>query len=658
MTPQHAAALEYAQRGWHVFPLAPNSKLPLIPKSEGGQAHLDATTNPEQINAWWSACPNANVGVSLAPSGLYVLDVDLSVKKDGTQKKGRETLAKIDHELTDTLTALTPRGGLHGIYQRPPDLEPHRHINIIEKDSGLDLLGEGYIVVAPSVFVDKTTGERGEYRWHRLAPVAPMPPVLRTIATTAREKVQLPSSEVGSALGEGGRNLAMFRLGCALRAQGLGADALAAALYKENQARCKPPLPDGELGTILEHVLQQVTPQRDAAVGAVVEQVVAELHAPVSKAVRVGDFRPQNLTPQRFYPTAFPKLNELIGGGLATRHHLGIIGPPACGKSGFINELVLAQQQHTPVLIYSAELPIEEVRVRLAAAIREFAWRDGVRGAIQADAINTAVQNLGVWIIGADDIDRESPLDQIYYEAEQIKNATGAYPAVFEDYVQLLADGSEDKVRHKVGQLSKGFRIMSQRLDVPVVAIYSTSRTYYGGQALEKIRKANDPTAYLAAAKECGDIEYHCATLLYLDLDKLYEGAAKPARIAVSRARVGDVGFVGARAHLDIGRWRADDSALAEMSAESITSRTNDQKLDRDCDRLLEVMKRLEGRAWREIKMASGLGFAAADAARSRLIDSKRVRLETVEGYDKLHRKQKREILVVCDDVPEQSEDV
>lgn len=636
VTPQHEAALSYAQRGLFVFPCVPGAKNPIV-----SNGHLQATTDVVTINTWWTQHPNANVGVAVKPSGLVVLDVDVGKKSDGTSKRGRESLAEIDHALTDTLTSITGSGGLHAIYTRPPDVEPTRVIGF--KD-GLDLIGDGYIIVPPSVLADGQP-----YRWNSTAAIAPLPPILHNVR---REKVQTTQAGVAAPLPEGGRNLAMFRLGCALRAQGLGVEALAAALYKENQKRCTPPLPDGELATVVDHVMQQVQPHRDAAAGAIVEQEIAAMHAPQGKAVRVGEYKPTNLTPQRFYPTSFTRLNDLIGGGLATRHHLGIIGPPSCGKSGFVNELVLEQQRHTPVLVYSAELPMEEVRVRLAARMREFAWRDGMRGAIQQDAISAAVRDLGVWIIGADEVDRESPLDQIYYEAERIRQATGTYPSIFEDYVQLLADGSEDKVRHKVGQLSKGFRIMSQRLDVPVVAVYSTSRTYYSGQALEKMRKANDPTAYLAAAKECGDIEYHCATLLYLDLDKLHEGTPKPARIAVARARVGDVGFVGARAQLDIGRWYGDPSALTEMSTEERTAKQNGQRLDQDCQRLLEVMRKLWDRPWREIRAASGLPFGAADIAKAHLLETGRIRMSDIEIFDGLHRRKKKGIIEFCDVVP------
>ena len=66
-----SAALEYADRGLKVFPIWPDTKQPLT-----ANGHLNATTNDDQITQWWTAYPAANVGLSLADSGLVALDID------------------------------------------------------------------------------------------------------------------------------------------------------------------------------------------------------------------------------------------------------------------------------------------------------------------------------------------------------------------------------------------------------------------------------------------------------------------------------------------------------------------------------------------------------------------------------------------------------
>lgn len=107
---------------------------------------------------------------------------------------------------------------------------------------------------------------------------------------------------------------------------------------------------------------------------------------------------------------------------------------------------------------------------------------------------------------------------------------------------------------------------MAQLLDTVVIAVFSTSRGYYGGGRLEQLRAMDDPTVYLSAAKESGDIEFDCATILFLDVDQLVEGPAKPARAVVARCRMGSIGAAGYRARLDVGAWEPDPLAASEMS--------------------------------------------------------------------------------------------
>lgn len=144
-----AQALELASLGWHVFPLNRGAKTPMA----GGRGYLDATTDPDQIRAWWTRFPDANIGIACGASGLVVLDVD-------PRNRGEETLARLvakHGELPVTLEART--GG---------SAQPGRHLYFrgeLRKGvlgPGLDLQGAGaYVVAPPSVVVapyEWTTG--------------------------------------------------------------------------------------------------------------------------------------------------------------------------------------------------------------------------------------------------------------------------------------------------------------------------------------------------------------------------------------------------------------------------------------------------------------------------------------------------------------------
>lgn len=134
-----AAALEYASRGWRVFPLWPGGKVPLIQEWQ----HR-ATTDEATIRAWWARWPNANVAIATgAGSGLVVLDVD--------GPKGEATLARLEAAngaLPPTREVKTPRGR-HLYFDHPGGYVPCSAGLV---GPGLDVRGDGgYVVAPPSV---------------------------------------------------------------------------------------------------------------------------------------------------------------------------------------------------------------------------------------------------------------------------------------------------------------------------------------------------------------------------------------------------------------------------------------------------------------------------------------------------------------------------
>lgn len=115
-----AVALAHAKKGFYVIPLVENSKRPLI-----SDWQKRATTNPLQIDSWWTEYPNANIGIACEVSNLIIIDLDKSKGatppspwkelgiKDG-EGVFREVCREVgDSQLFDTYTVATPSGGKH-----------------------------------------------------------------------------------------------------------------------------------------------------------------------------------------------------------------------------------------------------------------------------------------------------------------------------------------------------------------------------------------------------------------------------------------------------------------------------------------------------------------------------------------------------------------
>jgi hypothetical protein len=114
------AALAHAKNGFYVIPLVENSKRPLISDWQNR-----ATTNPLQIESWWSEHPNANIGIACEVSNLIVIDLDKSKgalppspwielgAKDGEDVFKAVCRNAGDSQLFETYTVETPSGGRH-----------------------------------------------------------------------------------------------------------------------------------------------------------------------------------------------------------------------------------------------------------------------------------------------------------------------------------------------------------------------------------------------------------------------------------------------------------------------------------------------------------------------------------------------------------------
>ena len=125
------SALQYLERGFSVIPVGKN-KHPLV----NWQEFQSRRATPEEVEAWWSTYPEANVGIITgAISGVTVVDVDA---KSG----GLETIKKLHLPMTSIVK--TGGGGWHYYYAYAEDVGNKAGIF-----SGIDIRGNGGYVVAP-----------------------------------------------------------------------------------------------------------------------------------------------------------------------------------------------------------------------------------------------------------------------------------------------------------------------------------------------------------------------------------------------------------------------------------------------------------------------------------------------------------------------------
>jgi Bifunctional DNA primase/polymerase, N-terminal/Protein of unknown function (DUF3631) len=146
------AALNYARRGWFVFPVHSVrdgactcgktdcrnvAKHPCIKEWQH-----NASKDPDQIKRWWTKWPEANIGIACGPSRLIVLDEDIG-------HGGAESLVSLERQhgpLPATMTVNSGGGGQHRYFTRN-GTEVRNSAGVL--GPGLDIRGDGGFIVAP-----------------------------------------------------------------------------------------------------------------------------------------------------------------------------------------------------------------------------------------------------------------------------------------------------------------------------------------------------------------------------------------------------------------------------------------------------------------------------------------------------------------------------
>lgn len=242
------AALQYAELGYKVFPCAPGEKYPAT-----AHGFKDASSNPEQIEKWWTDQPDCNIAI--ATSGLLVVDVD------GAENHWPSDVERAQ-DLVNACVSLTPRGGRHYIFCASGD-----HRNTTGKlASRVDTRAEGgYILVPPSI-----VGGR-PYSW---APEMELDSPIEALAEAPAwvladlNSVAPISADIQAEnpIPEGQRNHTIASLAGSMRRLGMGVEELTAGLIKTNENRCRPPMSTYEVRKIAESICRYEPDQISVAV--------------------------------------------------------------------------------------------------------------------------------------------------------------------------------------------------------------------------------------------------------------------------------------------------------------------------------------------------------------------------------------------------------
>ena len=289
--PKLQLALAHAALGRRIFPVV--DKRPVVKWSHS------ATSDPQELEDWWGAWPDADPAWAL-PADVLVLDVDL---KNG----GPDTLfaLELEHgELPETAQQQTRGGGSHYVYRTGAPV-PNSAGRV---GRGLDIRSTGgYIVLYAGLgeVLADAPGWLVDLAGTKLAASAEAPAVeLDLVGNVDRANAFLDGT-APAVEGEGG-NAWTYKTACVVRDFGLSEDACLSLMSGDWNNRCSPPWPLDELRGVVHNAYEYATRPAGAERAATLERFGA-VEVPAQKTSDATTQKPSG----RFRPLGWDDIQKM-----------------------------------------------------------------------------------------------------------------------------------------------------------------------------------------------------------------------------------------------------------------------------------------------------------------------------------------------------------
>ena len=201
--------------------------------------------------------------------------------------------------------------------------------------------------------------------------------------------------------------------------------------------------------------------------------------------------------------TGFNYFDEVTG-GLQTGLHV-ICARPGMGKTAFALSIILNIIERNEVVgLISLEMPNVQLTARIVSAVTGIPFfkimknkNDTPQMEIDIENSIKNISNLPLYITDSSTL---TPRD-IYAKCEKLVANKGA-KIIFIDYLQLIdLKGEKNKQRYElVGQLSRELKMLSTKLDIPIVALAQLNRESESADKVSKMGKVSQ-------LRESGSIE-------------------------------------------------------------------------------------------------------------------------------------------------------
>jgi len=220
-----------------------------------------------------------------------------------------------------------------------------------------------------------------------------------------------------------------------------------------------------------------------------------------------------------------------------------VAGRPSMGKTSFAMNLVesAVMGQDRPVLVFSMEMPAEQLIMRMLSSIGRIDQSKVRNGKLEQEdwpKLSGAVGKLKDVPLYIDDTPALSPTE-VRSRARRVLREHGELAMIMIDYLQLMqVAGSKEGRTAEISEISRNLKAIAKEFGCPVVALSQLNRS------LEQRPNKRPVNSDL---RESGAIEQDADVILFIYRDEVYNEDSPEkgvAEIIIGKQRNGPIGTV------------------------------------------------------------------------------------------------------------------
>ena len=217
---------------------------------------------------------------------------------------------------------------------------------------------------------------------------------------------------------------------------------------------------------------------------------------------------------------------------------------PSMGKTTFAMNLCEQASLHEdkPVLIFSLEMPSEQIMMRMLASLGRVDQTKIRTGRLDDDDWARVSSTMGIMLeqgkMYIDDSSGLTPND-VRSRARRIAREYGGLSMIMVDYLQLMqVPALSDNRTLEIAEISRSLKALAKELSIPVIALSQLNRS---------LEQRADKRPINSDLRESGSIEQDADLIMFIYRDEVYNDTSEDkgtAEIIIGKQRNGPIGRV------------------------------------------------------------------------------------------------------------------